>query len=140
MTPSLSARGYWDPPAQAREWYRHVKEGKHGWKVYRDHRPHIKLDNKQLDVCIIYREQDWIADTEHRPLTKFAIAKVAFEADKALCIAMGLVDKSKREWLNLRDENRQAWIEKGPRGSTPEDRTRQSLFQAVMKELEPLAL
>lgn len=140
MTPALNERGDWDPPEQVREWYRHVSSGNHGWKVYRSHKPHIKLDNKLLDNCQLYREQDWIADTEHRPLTKFAIAKVAFESDKALCIALGLVDKSKREWINLRDETRQAWIEKGPRGTTPEDKRRQGLFQAVMKELGPLAL
>lgn len=140
MIPVLNEQGDWDPPAQVREHYRHVKTGEHGWKVYRDHRPHIKLDNASMDNCLFYREQDWIADTEHRPLTKFAIAKVTFEADKALCLALGLVDKSKREWLNLRDESRQNWIEHGPRGSTPEDKVRHKFWRAVMKELGPLAI
>lgn len=136
----MNERGDWDPPAQAREWYRHAKEGSNGWKVYRGGRPHIKLDNARADNCLFYREQDWIADTEHRPLTKWAIAKVAFEADKALCIALGLVDKSKREWRNLRDETRQAWMDQGPRGTTPEDKVRKQFFDDVMKSLGPLAL
>lgn len=140
MTPALNELGDWDPPAQAREWYRHVKEGNHGWKVYRAHRPHIKLDNPRMDQCLLYREQDWIANTEHRPLTLWAISKVAFEADKALCIALGLVDKSKREWLSLSDSKRQQWMEHGPRGTTPEDKVRQKFYRALMKDLGPLAI
>lgn len=137
MTPT--ALDY-DPPAQAREWFRHVQDGQLGWKVIRAGKTMIKLDRVAQPIEMNYRETDWIAETEHRPLTRWQIAKVAFEADKALCIALGDVAGSKRQWLDLRDEARQRWIEKGPVGSTPEARVRQGLFASVMLELAPLAL
>lgn len=132
--------GSWDPPAQAREWFTHSKEGHRGWKVLRGGRPHIKMDNPAFDHVIVFREQDWRPETDHRPLTRWAIAKVSFEADKALCVALGLIALSKREWIDQREEARQAWIDGGPTGTRPEDKIRRGLWARVMAELEPLAV
>lgn len=130
----------YDPPKQAREWVRHVQDGQLGWKVVRQGKTMIKLDRGAQAVEMNYRETDWIEELEHRPLNKWQIAKVAFEADKALCIALGDIAGSKREWINLRDESRQRWIDRGPSGSTPEHEVRRGLFKAVMAQLAPLAL
>lgn len=130
----------YDPPAQAREWYRHVQDGQLGWKVVRGGKTYIKLDRVAQPIELHYREADWIEENEHRPLNKWQIAKVAFEADRALCVALGEVATSKREWIDLREESRQVWMANGPAGSSPEARIRQGLFRKVMDELAPLAI
>lgn len=139
MTSAAKAPGDWDPPAQAREWVTHTKEGSRGWKVKRGGRDYVKLDNPAFDHVIVYRESEWRPEHDHRPLTRWAIAKVAFEADKALCVALGQIALSKREWIDLKEEARLAWMQDGPTGSRPEDKIRRGLWARVMAELEPLA-
>jgi hypothetical protein len=39
---------------------------------------------------------------------------VQFEADKKLCWALGLADLSKREWADMTEKQRLAWLRTGP--------------------------
>jgi hypothetical protein len=130
----------YDPPAQSREWFRHARDGQLGWKVRRDGRDCIKLDRVAQEIIQPFRDGDWIAEVEHRPLNKWQIFKVAFEADKELCRVLGLIHESKREWLNLRDEERQDWMDWGPEGKRPEDAIRNRFWKAIIKQLAPLAV
>lgn len=129
-----------DPPAQMREWYRSATSGQRGWKVLRGKNVYIKIDRPEQDIEQLWREGDWIAEKERRPLTKWQIAKVSFEADRELCRVLGLVAASKREWHSLKEEIRQDWMREGPAGSTAEATMRQALYDTIMDHLEPYCL
>lgn len=121
----------WDPPDHERTYYRHTMTGDLGWLVRRDGKDYIKYDRPSHIMERPFRDQDWIAEREHRPLTRLQLAQVAFEADKRLCFFLGLHDQSRREWLSLKDEQRIAWSSAGP----PNKGGRQELYQAVMAAL-----
>lgn len=129
-----------DPPAQMRQWYRSATTGQLGWKVTRGKNLYIKLDRPGQDIEQLWREGDWIAEKERRPLTKWQIAKVAFEADRELCRVLGLVAASKREWHSMKEELRQDWMRQGPPGTKAEAVMRQALYDTIMDHLEPHCL
>jgi hypothetical protein len=59
---------------------------------------------------------NWTPEVVRRELSKFAIARVAFEADKALCKELGLHGVARRIWDKLTDAQRQAFVKDGPVG------------------------
>ena len=117
-----------DPAPDDRIYYRHVREGQRGFMVERDGKQLIKLDRPNEEILRPFREHEWMLDREARPLNKHQIGKVSFEADKALCEALGEYDGSKRDWLSLTDEKRIRWIERGPPPGP-----RKELYNAICK-------
>lgn len=128
-------RAYYEPPDKDRIYYRNVTSGQLGWFVRRDGKDRIRFDRPDQEITVPFTKAQWVAEQEHRPLTKAQITQVAFEADKMLCRILGLHDKADKEWLNLKDETRIAWMETGP--TRPVERSH--LYRAIMKELIPLA-
>jgi hypothetical protein len=104
--------GDWDPDVGEREYYRHVSDGQLGWKVRRGGVDCIRLDRAQE----ITRKLggDWLPELEHREMTTAAVAHVCFEADKKLCLFLGLMENSRKDWNSLHEEQRKEWISKGP--------------------------
>lgn len=126
---------HWDPADHERTFYRHATTGDLGWMVRREGRDCIRLDRPAQEISRPYRESEWIAEREHRPLTKLQLVQIAFEADKRLCFFLGKHDLARREWLSMKDEQRIAWADKGP----PAGGGRPELFAAILKVLERYA-
>ncbi len=122
----------WDPLPHERAFHRHSTTGDLGWLVRREGKDCIRLDRPAQEIVRPFRPDEWIVEREHRPLTKYQLAQVAFEADKKLCFFLGHHDLSRREWLALKDEPRIAFTNNGPGGKGP----RQQLFNAIMSVLE----
>src|SRR6476646_6409785 len=119
----------WDPPSPAhRELYRSAQTGELGYLVRRGGLSMMRLDNPRQEVLRRYAPGEWLAEVVQRPLAAIHAARVAFEADRALCRELGLHAHAKREWGKLRDGERQMYMTNGPR--TPPARV--ALYASVM--------
>jgi hypothetical protein len=118
----------WEPAKAARVYLRNVQTGELGWLVRRGGEPCVKLDRANQDITRKYVKSEWQAEEAQRPLAAIHAARVAFEADKALCREIGLPAHAKRDWHALRDGERQMFCGKGPK----EPAIRVQLFNAIM--------
>lgn len=116
-----------------RVYYRDVRTGDRGYMIEEDGKKCIKLDRPMHSVVRVYREQDWAADRETRPLTEAQCAQVAFAADVLLCKFLGYQALAKREWLLLKDTERIQWVQEGPPVGI-----RQTLWRETMNLLAKL--
>lgn len=112
------------PASGQRLYYRHVREGHLGFLVQKEGRDYIQFDRVGDPVLRVFKHDDWIAEAEPRPLSEVAIAKIAYEADAALCQALGL--GKQKIWLNLHDEERVGFMRNGPPSSV-----RQGLYLVI---------
>lgn len=134
MTPSET---HFEPLEAARVWHRHSLTGDRGYPVKRqgrdamryDRGPHI--DQYSFDLNLWKLEVDKVAE-----FSAIQIAQVCFEADKKLCWAMGLPELSKREWLDMSEKRRIAWVGKGPLERDAGYARRARLYKAIKSELE----
>lgn len=126
----MSESESWDPHPNQKEWFKHVQTGDLGWKVKRDGVEKIKLDRASEDLIRPFRPGDWVPVHEHRPYTIAQVARIAFEADKALMSYQG---GKKKEWPSLKDEERIWWMEKGPKKND----MRARLYMAVFEAMKP---
>lgn len=118
-----------------RVWYSHVKTGDLGWMVVQDGEKYIRLDRPNQEILKPFRPALWREERAYRPLTRHQLAVIAFEADKKLCLALGLQDKARKDWLNLTADERIAWMDHGP--TKPAERA--TLYKAIMDAVGPLA-
>ena len=125
----------WDPEPAERAHYSHSVTGDHGYLVRRDGKDAIRLDRPGVEDIRSFDAREWVAKLDVRPLQPAQLAQVAFEADQQLCRALGLREFTKQLWLDLSQEQRRAWILKGPQ-SHPD---RKALYAAVTKTLKHLA-
>lgn len=120
---------------EERKFFRSSVDGERGYLIHREGVDYIKLDRPNEEVLRHYNNgQQWVPDVERRPLSKGQIAKVCFEADRELCRALGMYDQTRKDWLDLSDKLRIAWMNDGPQ-KTPE---RKALWSAIQMILEPL--
>jgi hypothetical protein len=124
----------WDPELGERTWFTHRLTGERGYLIRRDGEDRIRLDRPNDPYAIRKKEADWVQDESWRPITVNQRAQIAFEADRALCRALGLHAEAKRNWNELRDDDRIRWT-----GTPPKDETRARLYAAVMEALEDAA-
>jgi hypothetical protein len=127
-----------DPAPGARVYYRHTLTGDRGFHVMRGGKPHVRYDNPMMDRTVPFNPRDWQPETaaESQPLTIAALGRVAFEADRALCLALGLHRESRKEWLQMPESERVDFMMKGPASAHPD---RAKLFSLVMHGLAHLA-
>lgn len=117
-----------------REYYRSSQDGELGWVVDRGGVRYIQLNRPMEEILRPWNGgANWVPEVERRPINKAQLAKVCFEADRALCHALGIVDQSKKEWASLTDIERIRWMEKGPKGTE-----RGAVWLAIHHVLEPL--
>ena len=126
---------HWDPKEHERTYYRSMSSGELGWMVRREGVDCIKLDRPAQEIVQRYDPAKWAPEAAHRPLTKYQLAQIAFEADKRLCFFTGRHDLARREWLSMKEEDRIRFTQLGP-GLGP---GRRELFKAVMAALERFA-
>lgn len=123
----------WDPPKASRVYLRNVQTGELGWLVRRGGKSVVKLDRANQEVTRRYLQSEWQAEAAQRPLAPIHAARIAFEADRALCRDIGLPLHAKRDWGGLRDGERQLFIKNGPK----EPLVRKQLFEAIMSAMKP---
>ena len=124
-----------DPPEHLRIWYRNTKDGQLGYMVQRNGKDHIRLDRPGQEIVRPFRVDDWAPEQEQRKMAFMQLVHVAFEADRQLCKALGDFGRAGKEWLNLRDEERIAWMRHGPKSP----RVRVELYRAILSTLKPWA-
>lgn len=131
-----------DTPAGERKYFRHTTSGDRAYLVEdTEGRRFMRLDRpvggpgRTGAADMPYTESTmsrWAEDRERRPVTEFQFARVAFEADKALCIALGRHEASRRTWLGIKDHQRRLWKDRGPKDLP----LRAELWHAIMKVLK----
>lgn len=125
----------WEPREHERIYVRSATTGDLGWMCKREGKQCVRLDRPMQEIIKPYLDTEWIPESDHRPLTRLQLSQIAFEADKALCLYIGMHDLARREWKLLTERQRITWTETGPgRGSG-----RRELFLAVMNSLGHLA-
>lgn len=122
----------YDPDELSRVYYRHAITGDLGWLVVRDGKDKIKLDRPNEDLCKPFVPSEWIPELEHRPLTRFQAAQVAYLADQRLLMLMGNF-QVRKEWNMQHEDYRIKWSEEGPPANPP---VRQEMFRSIMRALE----
>lgn len=109
----MSDQADWDPREDQRRWYRHSQTGDRGYLVRRGGKPMVRLDRPNQEI-LKRLDDNFIEEDASRPLTPIHVARVCFEADKALCLGLGLMEPARADWSKLTDLQRQAWASKGP--------------------------
>jgi hypothetical protein len=129
----------WDPPEAEKEFFRHrMYGGDVGWKARRGGREVIIL-NRPNENPRPYYAHDWIPERPPALLTLAGCAKITFEADKALCVGLCMYERARRDWLNMTEPARIAWMKHGPAKAEEKHRdVRVALYRAIMEKLEPL--
>jgi len=106
---------YIEPKEHERKFYRHSKTGDLGYLIKNKQGvPYMRYDRVNNVKAVRYSEMDWIEEDEHRPIPDMHLVRVAFEADRALCLILGIHTQAKKEWLDLTDSDKIAWQRKGP--------------------------
>ena len=109
---------YFEPTRDARIYYRHAQTADRGYLVKREGRDAIQRDRPAIDDYT-FELKDWNKEApETSKFSELHIAMVQFEADRKLCWALGLADLSKREWVDMTEKQRLAWIRTGPQAPT----------------------
>lgn len=73
----------------------------------------FKLDRPGEEILRPYNENHFTDEAE-RKITRMARARVAYDADRALRMALGEPMLSCKEWIMCKDEERLAFRDKGP--------------------------
>jgi hypothetical protein len=94
----------------------------------------IRLDRPLQEIVKPFRKNAWELEKQARPMSRFQATQVAFEADKRLCLILGLHDKARRDWIDLSDDQRIDWERHGP----TKPLSRMTLYKAIKKAMAPL--
>ena len=116
------------------EFYRDNRTGDIGSKVESGGRTYFQLDRPNEEIRKPFNESQHILDNAHRPLNGFQVAQIAFEADKQLCLCLGIHDKARRDWHGLEQEQRLGWRDEGPEHPI----ARVKLYRSIMKAMSHL--
>lgn len=111
--PEESTPDDWDPEPGRRVYVRSMKTGDLGWIVRREGRDRVRLDRPN-QLILMEMNADWVFQHDHRPVSHAQIVGIAYEADRALLRLLGDHVKSRKNWMDLTERQRVAWIEQGP--------------------------
>jgi hypothetical protein len=114
--------------------YRSVTTGDLGFLVTKGDRKFIRLDRPNQVVERPFKEKEWIAEEEHRPLLPHQIGRVKFEAEKWLLTALGDNVGHKMDWQMMNNFDRNAWLEE-----ESDHALVRRLHAAIAEVLDPLA-
>lgn len=129
--PTAEIVGYFEPLERDRVWYRNKQTSDRGYMVERDGRKAVRYDRPAVDQYT-FNVGEWEPILENLPdLSPAHVAQVCFEADKALCRALGHFDLADRKWVDLHENMRAKWIESGPLKKSPSFRERMKLYLAI---------
>ena len=119
-------------PPPPKKMYRHTLTGQLGELITKHGKEWIKLDRPHEEILRAFNDE-WVPTSNERSLTKQQVARVAFEADKALCRSLGDYETSRKQWERMRDEERIDWFDRGIPDSA--DKRRQKVYRALIMAL-----
>lgn len=122
-----------DPTPDRRVYYKSVATGDRGYMVRRHGADHIKLDRAGVDQTRLFHAEEWTLEAQSRQLPAHEVAQVAFAADRRLCKVLGKLQESRKEWIDLSNEERVRWVKEGPR--VPADSMRAQVWRAVVNAM-----
>lgn len=108
---------------------RSARDGQLGYLVETDGGLAVRLDRKAETRVVPFVPREWLPDNEVR-LQPMQIARVAFEADRALRTVTG--EYGLADWVSLKEPARVAWLKGIPGGGSE---IRQTLYRAILKVL-----
>lgn len=123
----------WEPKEHEKRYYRHRSTGDRAYLVRRDGNDCLRLDRPHQEM-IRKLDDNWQPDDDHRPVTRAALGRIAFEADRHLCQALGLHENARKEWATLSQEQKLAWMNDGPT-----TQPRRGLWEALTDYLRPMS-
>lgn len=114
-----------------RRWCRSHSDGQLGYVVEKEDsngvvRQMFRLDRPQEELLRPYNENNF-TDEADRPITKMQRARIAYESDRALRMALGEAQLGIPEWVALKDEQRIKFRDNGPNGDQ-----RAALYDVIM--------
>lgn len=122
---------HWDPEPGRRVYVRSMESGDLGWIVRRGGEDKVRLDRPNQEI-IREMNANWAFQHDHRPVSTAQIVQmIAYEADRGLLRLLGDHSKSRKNWGDLTDKQRVAWIEQGP--SNPP--IRRILYRTIMDSM-----
>lgn len=134
MTPDLaSLPADWDPKPAARKLVRNKQTGDLGYLVKRSGKIVVRLDRPNQEILRPYSVGEWQDEDTQRPLATIHVARVAFEADRALLAVLGDHSRASKTWTQLTDSERVRWLNGGPTDRTE----RSAVYRAILGALEP---
>lgn len=117
-----------DPPKV--RWYRRKTDGQLGFMVEVDGKEVIRLDRPSEPGAVErFSDQRWEPVSVDRPVNRSQVARIAFAADRALCLMLALHGEARKEWVGLSDKERIAFVQGGPPADPP---LRRELYQAIV--------
>jgi hypothetical protein len=122
----------WDPEPWQRIYVRHGQTADLGYLVRRDGKDLVRLDRPNQEVLQEYDAHHWTTETAYRPVSHVQVVQVAFAADQVLLKALGQHAKARKNWHEISEKQRKAWLELGP--SDPPKRAQ--LYKAIVECLE----
>lgn len=122
-----------DPTPDRRTYYRSVATGDRGYMVQRHGADHMKLDRPGVDQTQLFNAEEWVLEAQSRILPAHEIAQVAFAADRRLCRVLGKLMESRKEWIDLDNEERVRWVKEGPK--VPADSMRARVWRAIVNAM-----
>lgn len=127
-------------PVQAGARVRSVKDGQLGYVVESDEGRGgmaVRLDRKNETRLVPYNARDWLPDERAR-LTAMQIARVAYDADRALRLVTG--EYGLPDWVSLKEPTRIAWSKALQLEAHATDESaviRAALYRGILKVLAP---
>ncbi len=93
----------------------------------------IVRDTPSKPVKRLYKEREWVLESEHRPLLAQQTARIVFEAEKAFLQALGHQDAKRMDWAMMTNPQRAEYKQ-----STSEFAVVEGLLKKMRKHLAPL--
>lgn len=87
--------------------YRRRQDGQLGELVVgEDGVKRVRIDRPNQELLTEYNEHDWFVEPDENPLTRFHVARIAYEADRLYAMALGDFRNGRKTWESLKDEER----------------------------------
>jgi len=125
----------YEPKPEDRVYYESVLHGYRGYLMKAGGKLYIERGGGLPKL--LYHNIEWKPDKVLRPITDWHVGLVAFEADKALLFALGKLKESRRQWLNLSQDDKMQWAH-GPGPGTDAEPVRLELYGAIRACLKKL--
>jgi hypothetical protein len=109
---------------------RSLRDGQLGYLVETDEGAlAVRLDRKAENRIVPFVAAEWTPDRETR-LSPMQVARVAYEADRALRLVTG--EYGVPDWISLKEQTRLVWSKGLPEGA---NEIRAAVYRAVLKVL-----
>lgn len=125
---------HWEPKPSERTYYRSSADGQRAYIVRRNDEEVLRLDRPGEEI-IRKLDSTWRPDAQTYLASPHQVAKVAFVADCALAAILGEHAASRREWINVKEQERIRFMKEGPDAGNIRDK----LFTAITKCLKELS-